>query len=171
MIKMEQPSLALHSHNVPGYKYKMWATYTTPKTLPISTLVSWIEWAIDHSPDDNLSNVIINCHGSPGYLHIATGIGVHDLEPFKRLRQKQSIGRIWIVACEVHKTTSKLGSDFCTALARAAAVSVVAADALQYVNESSLPDGYIDDYEGNVYAYDGSGSKSLSKIPITNEIA
>jgi hypothetical protein len=42
------------------------------------------------------------------------------------------------------------GLRFCTALARVAAVSVVAADALQYVNESSLPDGYIDDYEGNV---------------------
>jgi hypothetical protein len=40
MIKMERPSLVLHSHNVPGYKYKMWATYTVPKTLPISTLVS-----------------------------------------------------------------------------------------------------------------------------------
>ncbi len=161
MIMMKQPSLVLHSHNVPGYKYKMWATWTVPKTVTASTLVGWIESAIDQSSELMLHNVIINCHGSPGYLHIGTGIGINDLEPFKRLRQKQSIGRLWIVACEVHKTNNTLGHDFCTALSKAAALSVVAADALQYVNESSLPYGYIDDYEGNVYAYDGSGTKEL----------
>jgi hypothetical protein len=52
-----------------------------------------------------------------------------------------------------------LGHDFCTALAAEAALSVVAADALQYVNEKTLPYGYIDDFEGNLYAYDGSGAR------------
>lgn len=161
MIMMKQPSLVLHSHNVPGYKYKMWATWTVPKTLPVSTLVGWIEFAIDKSPEYYLRNVIINCHGSPGHLSIGKGVGVYDLDPFKRLRQKQAIGRIWIVACEVHKTSSSLGHDFCTALAKASACSVAAADALQYVNESAIPYGYIDDYEGNVYVYDGSGTPEL----------
>lgn len=161
MIRMEQPSLVLHSHNVPGYKYQMWATWTAPETLTASTLVGWIEFAIDRSPELMLRNVIINCHGEPGYLHIGNGIGVYDLEPFERLRQKQAIGRIWIVACKVHATTDMLGHDFCTALARSAGVSVVAADALQYVYEKSLPYGYIDDYEGNTYAYDGAGNKEL----------
>lgn len=159
MIMMKQPSLVLHSHNVPGYKYQMWATWTAPKTLTVTTLVGWIEWAINHAPEYMLNNVIINCHGSPGYLHIGTGIGIHDLEPFQRLRQKQAIGRLWIVACQVHKSDTTLGHDFCTALAAAAALSVVAADALQYVNEKTLPYGYIDDFEGNLYAYDGSGAR------------
>ena len=106
MIKMKQPSLVLHAKGIEknGYLYKMWATWTVPSTLTPTVLVGWIEHAIDVSEELYLHNVIINCHGEPGYIHIGTGIGENDLDPFTRLRQKQSIGRIWLVACRVHAT-------------------------------------------------------------------
>ncbi|NJM13375.1 MAG: hypothetical protein HC889_17230 [Synechococcaceae cyanobacterium SM1_2_3] len=125
---MKQPSLVLHSHDVPGYKYKMWATWNVPDKMPVSTLVDWIIWAIDHSPNLRLDNVVINCHGSPGYLHIGSGIGVNNLDPFTRLRNKGAIGTIWIVACQVSDgkympnacpVDSNNGPYFCSRLAAA----------------------------------------------------
>lgn len=160
MIAMKQPGLALHSHDVPGYKYQMWATWTVPKTMNADGVVSWILHAESCVQDEFLHNVILNCHGEPGYLYMGAGIGINDVRAFERLRGKE-VGRIWIVACDVHKEATYLGGqghDFCVALARASGCTVMAADTTQYVYESSLPYGFIDDYEGNLYAYDGSGA-------------
>ncbi len=179
MIDMKQPSLVLHSHDVPGYKYKMWATWNVPDKMPVSTLVDWIIWAIDHSPNLRLDNVVINCHGSPGYLHIGSGIGVNNLDPFTRLRNKGAIGTIWIVACQVSDgkympnacpVDSNNGPYFCSRLAAAAGCYVVASDKTQYVDIgyylALCPWGYIDDYEGNVYRYSpgkGGGREMISQ--------
>lgn len=166
MISMKQSSLVLHSHDVPGYKYKMWATWTVPDQMPVATLVDWIIWAIDHSPELYLKNVIINCHGRSGHLKIGAGIGASDLDPFKRLRNKGAIGTIWIVACEVSSgkytpnacpVDSDNGPYFCSRLAEMAGCDVIAADKSQYVDIgfylAFCPWGHIDDYEGNVYRY------------------
>jgi hypothetical protein len=170
MIKLKQPSLALHSYNVPGYKYRMWQTWKMPPTATAKNVVYWIQWAIDHSPELYLHNVIINCHGSPGYLHIGqnTGIGHEDLGAFVELRQKQSVGTIWIVACQVAETEDqhgRLGKYFCSELARSAACQVVAADKLQYVDVSFYlrfcPDHSIDDYEGTIYRWDAAGREEV----------
>jgi hypothetical protein len=164
MIYMKQPSLVLHAQGIEknGYLYKMWATWTAPKTLTSSVLVGWIEQAIDQSEELYLHNVIINCHGEPGYLHIGTGVGEYDLEPFKRLRQKQSIGRLWLVACRVHaKTGDSLGSRFCSSLAASAGCPVAAADELQVSTWDKIPYGYIDDFEGNLYLYNGAGNRDV----------
>lgn len=163
MIKMKQPSLVLHAKGIEknGYLYKMWATWTVPSTLTPTVLVSWIEHAIDVSEERYLHNVVINCHGEPGYVHIGTGIGEHDLEPFTRLRQKQSIGRIWLVACRVHATGNSLGSSFCTSLAATAGAPVAAADKLQVSTWDTIPYGHIDDFEGTLYLYNGAGSRDV----------
>lgn len=170
MIKLKQPALALHSYNVPGYKYRMWQTWKMPATATARNVVFWIQWAIDHSPELYLHNVVINCHGSPGYLHIGekTGIGVEDLGVFVELRQKQAVGTIWIVACEVageQDSQGRLGKHFCSELAKAAGCSVVAADKLQYVDVGFYlrfcPDNCIDDYEGVVYRWNAAGSQEI----------
>lgn len=178
MINLKQPSLALHSYNVPGYKYRMWQTWKMPSTATAKNVVYWIQWGIEHSPELYLHNVVINCHGSPGYLHIGekTGIGVEDLGAFIELRQKQSVGTIWIVACNVAQQVdenaaetegqnNRLGRYFCSELAKSAACQVVAADKLQYVDISFYlrfcPDNSIDDYEGTVYRWDAAGRQEI----------
>ena len=174
MISMKQPSLVLHSHNVPGYKYQMWATWTVPKSLSASSLVDWIVSAVDRSPEMALKNIIINTHGSPGYLHIGSGVGVKDLNEFKRLRGK-SIGYIWVIACEVSKgvdlgnvcpVDEYNGPYFCTELAKASGTFVVASEELQSVDPGFtvfsvfVPSGYVDDYEGAVYRYSPAGGRT-----------
>jgi hypothetical protein len=174
MIKLRQPSLVLHSCDVPGYKYEMWKTWTMPRGASASDVVYWINWGIDHSPEMELHNVVINCHGSPGGLHVGgcndskkgisggSAIWAGDTAIFKNVR-RGSLGTIYIVACEVAKsdTTAKLGENFCKQLAINAGCFVVAADALQSVDfffqVFRHPYGAIDDYEGNVMEFGPSG--------------
>lgn len=166
MIKMKQPSLVLHSCDVPGYKYEMWKSWKMPKGASANDVVYWINWAVDHSPELALSNVIINCHGSPGFLHVGgsgSGFGVGSVSVFNSLRTK-SIGTIWIVACEVAKDKAggTSGKIFCSGLAKAAGCRVIASDKKQHVDFVfewiSSPYGTIDDYESPVYEFSPAGS-------------
>lgn len=174
MIKLRQPSLVLHSCDVPGYKYQMWKTWKMPRGASASDVVYWINWGIDNSPELELHNVVINCHGSPGGLHVGgcddskkkiTGgkaIYAGDLGVFKGVR-RGSLGTIYIVACEVTKSVgeSKIGPNFCSQLAINAGCFVVAADKIQSVDfwyqVFHHPYGSIDDYEGNVTEFGPSG--------------
>src|SRR5215475_2088043 len=141
MIKLRQPSVVLHSDDVPGYKYRMWQTWKMPRGASASDVVYWINWAIDRSPEMELHNVLINCHGGPGTLYVGGAgnggktITAPDLGIFKNVR-RGSLGTIYIVACEVTKNdgTNPLGKDFCRQLAINAECFVVAADAIQSVD-------------------------------------
>ena len=164
MIKMNQPSLVLHSCDVPGYKYEMWTSWKMPPGATAHDVVYWINWAVDHSPELALSNVIINCHGSPGYLHVGGSghkIGVGSLSIFESLRTKD-IGTIWLVACEVAQNKGgDSGKIFCSGLAKAVGCRVIASDKQQHVDFVfewiSSPYGTIDDYEPPVYEFSPAG--------------
>lgn len=128
MIKLKQASLALHSCDVPGYKYQMHTTWTMPKGATAENVVYWINYARQRAPEMYLHNVVINCHGSPGGLHIGGDAGkpggflmtkAHT-GSFQKVRQHGDVGRLIPVTCEVasgNKTDDKLGKDFCQKLA------------------------------------------------------
>ena len=130
-------------------------------------VVFWINWAIDHSDEQYLHNVIINCHGTPGFLHVGgswVGFGVEGTSLFKSVR-RGGVGTIWLVACSVAQNKStNIGTMFCSELAKAAGCDVVAADALQHVDVTFYlricPFGAIDDYEGNVSRFSPGGTSA-----------
>jgi len=174
MITLKQPSLVLHSYNVPGYKYQMETTWQMPKNATAANIVSWILYARNRSSELMLNNVVINSHGDPGYIYTGanasgdTGIGVEDIGVFKDLRGKD-IGTIWIVACSVASTGKwRNGKQFCSVLAKTAGCGVVAADAQQHVDASFYmrfcPSRCIDDYEGGVYYWGADGSESRGAV-------
>ncbi len=160
MIKLSQPSLALHSYNVPGYEFKMWQSWKMPKTATVPDVISWINWGIDHSPDLSLHNVVINCHGGPGRLRIGENcrLTVNETGLFTPLRSKGAIGTIWLVACEVAKDEGKY---FCSQLAIAAGCDVIAGDKNQHVDIGFYfrfcPSNAIDDFEGNAFRFSPAG--------------
>ena len=170
--------MVLHAEDVPGYRYQMWNTTTVPKATTLSSLVDQVAEAIDRAGETGLKNLVINCHGSHGYLHIGKGIGYSDLGAFNRLRQKGDLGTIWIVACEVSKgkyypyacpVENANGPFFCGELARNAGCDVIAADELQHVDwffeHLYHPFGYIDDYEGQAYRYSaGGGERKIASV-------
>jgi hypothetical protein len=167
--------MALHSHDVPGYKYKMWQTKKLPRYTNIHDVVSWILWGINSSPEMYLDNVVINCHGAPGGLIVGVKELIFDeakpyewiysgnLGVFNQLKSRGSLGTIWLVACEVAKGAD--GKHFCAQLAKTAGCSVVAADKKQRVNAGfylqSCPDNCIDKFEGTAYRWDKGGNQEV----------
>lgn len=167
MISLGSPSLVLHSCDVPGYKYTAWQSWKMTKGASAHDLLYWITYAIDHSPELSLRSVVINCHGSPGFLHIGgswVGFGEGDEAILRPLRSKGAIGRIFLVACQVAAlgdVDKRLGRVFCSNLAKETGAFVIAADALQSVDfwyqNFSHPDSTIDDYEGTAYEFSPAG--------------
>ena len=139
MIKLKQPSLVLHSCDVPGYKYQMWQSWTMPKGATPKDVIYWIIYARNHTPELRLHNVIINCHGHDGKLYVGGDgqptINNYNVGLFSELKNID-LGAIWLVACEVSNTV--IGKDFGERMAQLAGCSVVAADAIQYVETGSL---------------------------------
>jgi hypothetical protein len=167
--------MALHSFDVPGYKYKMWKTVNMPKYTTVQDVASWILWGINNSPEMYLDNVVINCHGAPGGLILGEKELIFDESNAKEwmwtgnvgtmspIRAKRSLGTIWLVACEVAKGPK--GKAFCSMLAQTAGCFVVAADKKQRVNGGfylrSCPDNCIDKFEGTAYRWDAFGNQEV----------
>ena len=167
MITMTQPSLALHSYNVPGYEFKMWQSWKMPKSANGQDVVNWISWAIDHSPELHLNNVIINCHGAPGRLRIGENyrLTTENVGVMAALKAKAAIGTIWLVACEV---AAKEGKFFCSQLAMATGCDVIAGDADQRVDFGFYlrfcPANAIDDYEGTAFRFSPAGGYTTYSV-------
>ena len=171
MIKLSTPSLALHSFDVPGYKYKLWQTRKLAKKTNVADVVNEILWTIGQTPEQQLDHVVINCHGSPGKLYIGMDnsetditVNINNLGAFSSLKNK-GLGMIWLVACRVASGAD--GENFCASLARAAGCYVVGADKKQFVNLGyylqTCPDHCIDKFEGTAYLFDREGNKSVYK--------
>ena len=148
MLKLKQPALVLHAHDVPGYRYKMQYTWTMQRGAGAETVLNWILAAYDvlcatNGNDSRLYNVIINCHGVPGGL-LAGGAGspsinIGNIGNFSRL-QRCGIRMIWLIACEV---ASQQG-------------------VVQHVNlfdfyMRGCPWGCIDNFEGLTYRFKPTG--------------
>lgn len=174
MIKLTEPSMALHSSDVPGYKYKMWQTIKMPLYTNAHDVVNWISRGIDNSPEMYLDNVVINCHGAPGGMILGEKELIFDeknpyewiysgnVSTFSVLKGR-GLGTIWLVACEVAKGAT--GKQFCSDLAKAAGCNVVAADKKQRVNFGfylrSCPDNCIDRFEGTAFRWDPQGRQEV----------
>ena len=165
MIKMNAPSLALNSDDVPGPKYIMWQSFDVPRGSEAQWTVQQIinsdvmARAYQNSP---LQNVVINCHGDDGSLAIGgrgTGgghINISNVAAFAAPHGR-NIGTIWLVACDIAQT--RYGRDFCQAMSVYSGSQVVGADVEQDVGVwggyrllAGLH-GQIDEFEGVVYSF------------------
>jgi hypothetical protein len=188
VIEMKQPSLALHSCDFPGRDYRMKFSWRMPANATVQNVVNWILYAVDHSEELELKNVVLCAHGLPGLMAIGgadliqkfidsrkdgtpippTILTADNVAVFSQLRTKD-IGTIWLVSCLVAGTgqcyVSPVPCDgpyFCSQLAQAAGCDVVASQNIQVVLPSVfglfVPSGSIDDLEGRVRRFSPSGS-------------
>jgi hypothetical protein len=171
MISIRQPGLALHSCDVPGFRYRMQTTWNMPAGAQPTNVTFWISSATDRSPDLELANVVINCHGSEGQLFVgglsSPPIMLKDVGVFNLLRNKD-IGTIWLVSCNAASGTA--GQRFCSQLAVTTGCDVVAGDEPQCVENrysaggTTTLFGTIDDFEGTAWLFSPSGSKSVFSV-------
>ncbi len=171
MIRIKQPALVVHAHDVPGYKYQMKWTWKMLPGAAARDIVNWILHANNGqfgAQKQRLENVIINCHGAPGSLFIGgTGSPALDIKSVSVFSALQGcdIGAIWLVACEVANqqgvATGGVGKTFCADLAKTAGCDVIASATIQHVNLGfylrGCPWGCIDDFEGLTYRFKSAG--------------
>lgn len=167
MLRLSQPALAVHSCDVPGYRYQMQLNLNLAQGVTTADVAALIEQQKDSLDSKFLKNVVLNCHGDRGYLYLGgengDGTGVADVSNFARL--KNCIGRLWLVGCKVSGGTglddTSKGTIFCQALAKTIRCSVVAGDRDQKVNRFMAalhPKNCIDRMEGWIHLFSPDGS-------------
>jgi hypothetical protein len=163
MIKMQQPSLCINSHDVPGPNYRMWKSVEVPEgttASDVSRLIVSANISALLEEDTPLRNIIFNCHGRPGGLLIGgdgkPAITEADLGVFAILKH-YNVGTIWLVACKAARGAA--GQSFCQKLSKVANTIVIAGEDSQSVGAwgtyriyAGLA-GHIDEYEGTVYGF------------------
>lgn len=65
MIDVEQPAIALNSHDAPG-RVRMWNTWDVEQDTTREHIVEWVAQVARTTPGGKLKNIVINCHGKPG---------------------------------------------------------------------------------------------------------
>lgn len=158
----------LGEYNIfPGYR--MWNTRTVMESTDVEHLIDNVASVADSAPDHYLRVLVINAHGSAGYLALGSrrgraggGPGIRGLLPsFGKWKGK--IANIWINACEVagQRETPMTGpvvyndgNLFCSGLAKLTGAYVVASMDEQPLLMAELPFGHVPDFSGRVFRWE-----------------
>lgn len=173
MITIESPSMAANDSRA-AVNYQMDHTITVRPTTTMAQLAQSIVDRAD-SINDQIRNLILTAHGSPGYFQIGTGLDINSMTPFRNLRGK--VYKIWFRGCLVGRiidsqTTSEgdgsalqaygiasgNGHTFLSAFASLTRCYVVAPTEMQGSALTSYPQGQMDSYEGLVLSYNPQGN-------------
>lgn len=172
MISVGYPHMVLNSHNVPGVEYKMLHTWKVPEQTGAFSMVQRIASIARSQVSGSLQTVVFNSHGSPGKIHIGTGITRDNIHQFQSLLLENLVKSIWITACSValikEAGTLKDGNYFCYRLAQESGAFVKASTAIQKAEMNipiydDLPFGTIDDWEGTVLTWNPKGQLIYSE--------
>lgn len=175
MFTLEQPSMALNSPEIHWSKIKMWNTWEVGMNETREHIVEWVAVVAKGAPGKMLKNVVINCHGLPGWVGIGQGFNKNHLGLFRQWRGL--VFKIWFVACRVaEKPTATVqanldstyagfgtsdGYAFCSNLAQNAQCHVYASTDLQR-NRGGYSIGQMPTFEGLCYSFSPSGKVTWS---------
>lgn len=176
MITIKYRHMGLNDERAPVF-VQMWNTWTVKKTDTKQHIVDWPAQVARGAPGGKLSEIVISCHGAPGYLQLGEGIGLADVGLFQAWRGL--VDKVWIRACLVGRivgpdtasqgdgafiaalSLSGDGHRFCSELAQALGCYLVVGTELQvssrYSATNPVPFGQLDTYEGLVLSYNPKG--------------
>jgi hypothetical protein len=160
MYKIPQPALSLNDTRTESI-FPQWRTETITPTTTRRTVIERVVLAADRAPGGKITNVIVHCHGGPGFLQMGEGFHPHHAQLFSAWRGM--VGKIWIHACRV--ASGKLGDEMCRAIARASACTLYASTYRQFNIIGRVggpahryPQGVLDEFEGDVKHFGPDGS-------------
>jgi hypothetical protein len=185
MIALEQPSMALNDTRL-DVRVQMTVTKLIQPDEGVSQILAYVVNEAKALPEKKFRNLVFNCHGDPGELHIGVGIDRSLTDRFSMLVQegKPIVDVIHFRSClvaRIENPGSTTGNLFCSAVAKAAKCKVVASTAIQvtgyrFSQLGALPSGMIDKFEGTTLLYgpggnvlDASTNPLWSKWSIRNE--
>ena len=169
MFAIEQPSMALNDTRSTT-TVNMQFTRTVTPDEGVSSILQAVVAAAKGTPERKLKNLIFECHGSPGELHMGAGITRDLTNRFSMLvvDGKPLVDTIYLRACEVARISgpgsSGDGNLFCCSIAKNAKCIVIASTALQQQRSfkksqgNGLPYGMLDEFEGTLVFYGPEGN-------------
>jgi hypothetical protein len=164
--------MALHSHNVPGFKYRLWHNWDVPKDDPVDHMLGKVATVARTAPGGQLQVVVINCHGRyndgpTGGYGLTIGENILRCHTSKFSVLQGLVGTIIITACGTARISPLNaqgdgdGNLFCCEIAKNSGAYVIAATTTQ-LGDDWLPDDTIDDFEGLTLRYDPQGAVDWS---------
>ena len=175
MITLSQPSMALNSTDIHWSEILMWNTWKVDGKQTRQHIVEWVATVARGARGGKLTNLVINCHGLPGYVGIGQGFNKDHLGMFSAW--SGLVQNIWFVACLVARIPDAAyaqqlaasystygtsdGNIFCSRLAQTSGAYVVAGTEEQR-NLGGYSVGQLPAYEGLVLCYNPQGGVSWS---------
>lgn len=164
MYRLDRPSMALNdprNHK----RFQMGNTWDITQTETRTHMASWIRDVARGTDGRKLKHLVLNCHGSPGYLELGQGVTADGLDEFRILHGL--IEKIWIPACRVAAipgsgSGESDGNIFCSRLARFVGCYVVASTETQCSTPGDIPLDMMPSYEGLILSYGPDGTVTWS---------
>ena len=98
MITIDQQAMALNAADI-SRRYQMWNTWDLSASETVAHIFGWVRTVAEGATGGKLRNLVINCHGAPGYLQMGVGgVARSNVGWFRQWRDK--IEKIWLTACK-----------------------------------------------------------------------
>jgi hypothetical protein len=160
MYTIPQPALSLNDTRTLSI-FPQWATEIVTPWTTRDNVIQRLVAAARRAPGGKLTNVIVHCHGAPGFLQMGQGFHAQHSHLFAPWRGK--VGKIWIHACRI--ASGPLGDEMCRAIAATTACTLFASTYRQFNNIGAVggpahryPMGVLDEFEGTDKNFGPDGS-------------
>ncbi len=180
MYQLERPSMAVNDPRVRNNgsvrRYQMWNTWDIQQNESRHHIISWVSQVARGAPGGRLKNLVLSCHGLPGYLQLGEGFSMAHMALFSGWRGL--VEKIWLPNCLVARIPdAKMqkemdvkfpgmgvsdGNVFCSSLAQKVECYVVAATELQRELPITVPMDMMTSFEGLVLSYGPGGNITWS---------
>jgi hypothetical protein len=175
MITLEQPSMALNGEDISWSKILMERCWNVPLSETRQSIIDWVLTIAKSNKGGKIKNLVINCHGLPGWVGIGQGFNKTHLPMFSAWNGY--VQNIWFVACLVARIPDATmqadlnknyagygpsdGNIFCSTLAKTVGCYVVASTEEQR-NKGGYSFGQLPAFEGLLMCYNPNGGVSWS---------
>ncbi len=180
MYKLERPSMAVNDPRVAGggsiRRYQLWNTWDIQPNESRKHIIDWVAQVARSATGGKLKNLVLSCHGLPGYLQLGEGITVEHIALFAEWRGL--VEKIWLPNCLVARIPDAAmraqmqrdypgwgvsdGNVFCSSLAKQVQCYIVAATETQLERPITLPMDMMTSFEGLVLSYGPEGNVTWS---------
>jgi hypothetical protein len=157
MFRLERPSMAVNDPRVQMRRFHLGITWNIDERTTCGDIVRGVAGAARTAAGGKLKHLVVSCHGSPGHLQIAEGIGAQDVPMFSAWRGL--VEKIWFPNCRVARRGSGVldGHAFCSRLASYVQCYVVASTETQVDPNDDVPQDMMTSFEGLVLSYGPRG--------------
>lgn len=176
MYRLERPSMALNDPRVStdGHmrRYQMENTWDIQANETREHIIEWVATVARGATGRKLKNLVLGCHGLPGYIQLGAGFNTTHIGLFRNWRGL--IEKIWLPNCLVARIPDAAmqtqldhdypglgasdGNVFCSHLAKEVQCYVVASTEIQVSTRNNVPLDMMTSFEGLVLSYGPEGN-------------